>query len=53
MGFQGKCRTEEMDNNASKRSASAQRTSKVSELSNSTSKCQYERLSKTGKLTGE
>ena len=38
----------QMQANVDKNAKSTGRTSKTSELCNSTSKCQYERLSKTG-----
>lgn len=39
--------------NQSANASSAQRTSMVSKLANDTSKCQYGRLSQTGKTDGE
>lgn len=48
MGFQNGNDNGQMQSNVDKNSKASQRTSKISELCESTSKCQYERLSQTG-----
>lgn len=53
MGFQNGNDNGQMQSNADKNVKSAQRTSTTSKLSNDTTKCQYERLSKSEKGKGE
>lgn len=51
MGFQNGNDNGQMQANADKNSKSAQCTSNISKQAQNTSKCQYERLGKTGALT--
>jgi hypothetical protein len=53
MGFQNGNDNSQEDFNIKRDASSRQRTSVTSKLSQDTSKCQYERLSKTGKTDGE
>jgi hypothetical protein len=50
MGEQNGNNNEGWDYNRKAASSSNQRTSKTSKLSQDTTKCQYERLSQTGKM---
>jgi hypothetical protein len=43
----------QQDFNIKQRNGADQRTSKTEELCKTTSKCQYERLSQTGKMEGD
>lgn len=53
MGFQNGNDNSQSPANQSANASAAQRTSVVSRLAQDTTKCQYERLSKTGKTDGE
>lgn len=53
MGFQKMCDTSQQDANQKANDSSCQRTSVTAKEANNTSKCQYGRLSASGKKEGE